>query len=79
MANQTTTCSIGSWEELISVTFDIGALAIHLEAEEGHFVSVPCDDLMELHRLAQISYGLAEGYDVELKWQVPVLGAQEAK
>ena len=73
MANQTSGYSIGSWENLVSVTFDVGALSIDLEAEEGDTVSVPCEDLLELHKLAQISYGLADGYDVQLKWVVPVL------
>lgn len=78
MANQTAGYSIGSWEDLVSVTFDMGGLQIRLESEEGGTVAIPCDDLMELHKLAQISYGLAEGYDVELKWEVPVLDAEEA-
>jgi hypothetical protein len=78
MANQTAGYSIGSWEELRSVVFDIGTLEIRLESEEGYEISVPCDDLMELHRLAQVSYGLADGYEVELKWQIPVL-SEEAK
>ena len=73
MANQTATSSIGSWEELISVTFDVGANAIVLEAEEGGEATIPCDDLAELHRLAQISYTLAEGHDVRLEWRIPVL------
>lgn len=78
MANQTAGYSIGSWEELRSVVFDVGTLEIRLESEEGYEISVPCDDLMELHRLAQVSYGLANGYEVELKWQIPVL-SEEAK
>jgi hypothetical protein len=78
MANQTAGYSIGSWEDLVEVVFDMGALEIRLKSEEGGTVAVPCDDLMELHKLAQISYGLAEGYDVRLKWEVPVLGAEDA-
>jgi hypothetical protein len=78
MANQTTAPSIGSWEDLVSVTFDMGGLQIVLESEEGGTVAIPCDDLMELHKLARISYGLAEGYDVQLKWEVPVLSTEEA-
>jgi hypothetical protein len=78
MANQTTAPSIGSWEDLVSVTFDMGGLQIVLESEEGGEVAIPCDDLAELHRLAQISFGLAEGYDVRLEWKVPVLNATGA-
>jgi hypothetical protein len=78
MANQTTGYSIGSWEDLVSVTFDIGGLQIVLESEEGGKVAIPCDDLAELHRLAQISFGLAEGYDVRLEWKVPVLNTNGA-
>ena len=44
-----------------------------MESEEGAVASIPCDDLAELHKLAQISYGLAEGYNVRLEWRVPVL------
>jgi hypothetical protein len=73
MANQTTGYSIGSWEELRSVTFNMATLTIDLESEEGGEVSVPCDDLAELHRLAQISYGLADGYDVKLEWKIPTI------
>jgi hypothetical protein len=76
MANQTAGYSVGSWEDLVGVTFDMGALEIRLESEEGGEVAIPCDDLMELYRLAQISYGLAEGCDVRLKWEVPVLSAE---
>jgi len=81
MANQTTQrsapCPIGSWEDLVSVTFDIAKLQIVLEAEEGVEIVVPCDDLAELHRLAQVSFSLAEGYDVRLEWKVPVLESKE--
>lgn len=73
MANQTAGYSIGSWEELVSVTFDVGSNSIILGSEEGATVPIPCDDLAELHRLAQISYGLADGYDVKLEWRIPVL------
>jgi len=77
MANKTTQRSapypIGSWEDLVSVTFDIAKLQIVLEAEEGATVAIPCDDLAELHRLAQVSFSLAEGYDVKLEWKIPVL------
>lgn len=68
-----TAVSIGSWEELVSVTFDVGTTSILMESEEGTMASIPCDNLAELHRLAQISYGLAEGYNVRLEWRVPVL------
>jgi hypothetical protein len=78
MANQTAAPSIGSWEELVSVTFDAGTNSIALESEEGGLVTIPCDDLAELHRLAQISYSLAEGYDVDMKWRIPVLASKEA-
>jgi hypothetical protein len=71
MANKTAV-SIGSWEELVSVTFDVGTNSILMESEEGAMASIPCDDLAELHKLAQISYGLAEGYNVRLEWRVPV-------
>ncbi len=73
MANQTAGYSIGSWEELRSVTFNMATLTIDLESEEGGEVSVPCDDLAELHRLAQISYELADGFDVKLEWKIPVI------
>jgi hypothetical protein len=79
MVNQTANSPIGSWEELVSVTFDMGALEIVLESEEGGTVAIPCDDLAELHRLAQISYGLAEGYDVRLGWKIPVLDTESAE
>jgi hypothetical protein len=72
MANQTVAPSIGSWEELVSVTFDAGVNSILLESEEGHKATIPCDDLAELHRLAQISYSLAEGYNGDMKWRIPV-------
>jgi hypothetical protein len=81
MANQTTQrstpCPIGSWEDLVSVTFDIAKLQIVLEAEEGVEIVVPCDNFAELHRLAQVSFSLAEGYDVKLEWKVPVLENKE--
>ena len=77
MANQTTqrstTCPIGSWEDLVSVTFDIAKLQIVLEAEEGEVATIPCDNFAELHKLAQVSFSLAAGYDVRLEWKVPVL------
>jgi hypothetical protein len=79
MANQTATPSIGSWEELVSVTFDVGANSIVLESEEGGSTSIPCDDLAELHRLAQISYALADGHDVRLEWRIPVLAEEVSK
>lgn len=75
MANRTAGYSIGSWEQLSSVTFDVGTLCIVLESEEGHTASIQCDDLAELHRLAQISFSLAEGYEVKLNWNIPVLVA----
>jgi len=76
MANLTApTSTIGSWEELYSVTFDIGALQIRLLSEDGRVAEIPCDDFAELHRLAQVSFALADGYDVELNWKTPVLGA----
>jgi hypothetical protein len=81
MANKTTQrfapSPIGSWEDLVSVTFDVAKLQIVLEAEEGAMVAIPCDDLVELHRLAQVSFSLAEGYDVRLEWKIPVLGESE--
>jgi hypothetical protein len=79
MANRTAISSIGSWEELISVTFDVGANAIVLESSEGGIVKIPCDDLSELHRLAQISSELAKGHDVRLKWEIPVLSQNKTK
>ncbi len=79
MANQTATPSIGSWEDLVSVTFDMGSNSIVLESEEGHEATIPCDDLAELHRLAQISYSLAEGHDVKLEWRVPVIAEEASK
>lgn len=76
MANQTSPASspspIGSWEELASVTFDAGRNSIVLESEAGGLATIPCDDLAELHRLAQITYSMADGYDVRLKWRIPV-------
>lgn len=69
----TTTPTIGSWEQLVSVTFNTGTNSIVLESEEGGNVSIPCDDLAELHRLAKISYALAEGHNVRLEWSIPVL------
>jgi hypothetical protein len=72
MANSPATISsVGSWEELISVTFNVGTNSIHLEAEEGAIVTIPCDDLRELYHLAQISFAMAEGHDVLLKWEIP--------
>jgi hypothetical protein len=73
MANQSTGCSVGSWEDLVSVTFDTGTLEIVLESTEGHTITIPCDDLAELYRLAQISFSLCEGYNIDLKWTIPVL------
>lgn len=73
MANQTATPAIGSWENLVSVVFDVGSNSIILESEEGHEATIPCDDLAELHRLAQISYSLAEGYSVAMEWRIPVI------
>jgi hypothetical protein len=64
--------SISSWEELISVTFDIGKLQIVLESETHQTASVPCDDLAELHRLAKVSFALAEGHDLQLQWKIPI-------
>ncbi len=69
----TPTPTIGSWEQLVSVTFNTGTNSIVLESEEGGNVSIPCDDLAELHRLAKISYALAEGHNVRLEWSIPVL------
>jgi hypothetical protein len=75
MANLTApTPTIGSWEELSSVTFDIGALQIRLVSQDGKVAEIPCDDFAQLHHLAQVSFALAEGYDVELNWKTPVLG-----
>ena len=70
MANQTTS-TVGAWENLTKVVFDMGDNTIHLTSEEGHTASIQCDDLMELHRLAQVSHTLAEGYDVKLEWRLP--------
>lgn len=70
MANQTTS-TVGPWENLESVVFDIGTNQIILTSEEGHEAKIQCDDLMELHRLAQISHTLADGYDVRLEWKLP--------
>ena len=76
MANLTAQIpTIGSWEELYSVTFDIGALQIRLVSQDGKVAEIPCDDLAQLHHLAQVSFALADGYDVELNWKTPVLGA----
>jgi hypothetical protein len=63
---------ISSWEDLISVTFDIGKLQIILESETHQTALVPCDDLAELHRLAKVSFALAEGHDLQLQWKIPV-------
>lgn len=80
MANTSTTISsIGSWEELVSVTFNVGTNSIYLEAEEGAIVTIPCDDLKELYHLAQVSFAMAEGHDVLLKWEIPTLTTMEAK
>lgn len=73
MANQTSPTSINSWEDLVSVTFDVGTNSIVLESEGGGIATIQCDNLAELHRLARVSFGLAEGYDIELKWRIPVL------
>ncbi len=74
MANKTlATQPVGAWEDIVAITFDVGALCIRLESEEGYTTEVPCDDLMELHRLAQISYGIADGYSVRMGWKIPVL------
>ena len=70
MANQTTS-TVGAWENLTNVVFDMGDNTIQLTSEEGHTASIQCDDLMELHRLAQVSHTLAEGYDVQLEWRLP--------
>ncbi|NDC89697.1 MAG: hypothetical protein EB075_13030 [Bacteroidetes bacterium] len=66
MANQTTS-TVGAWENLENM----GDNTINLTSEEGHTATIQCDDLMELHRLAQVSHTLAEGYDVKLEWRVP--------
>jgi hypothetical protein len=79
MANQAAGYSIGSWEDLVGVTFDVGFLQIVLESSEGGIVKIPCDDLSELHRLAQISFELAKGHDVRLKWEIPVLSQSKTK
>jgi hypothetical protein len=55
------------------VTFDVGTNSIVLESERGAISTIQCDNLAELHRLARVSFGLAEGYDIELKWRIPVL------
>ena len=65
--------TISSWEELISVTFDIGKLQIILESETRQTVSIPCDDLAELHRLSKVSFSLAEGHELQFQWKVPVV------
>lgn len=70
MANQTTS-TVGSWENLSEVVFDMGTNSIILTSEEGPEARIQCDDLMELHRLAQVSHTLAEGYDVKLEWRLP--------
>lgn len=70
MANQTIS-TVGPWEHLESVIFDMRDNTIRLTSEEGHEASIQCDDLMELHRLAQISHTLADGYDVKLEWRLP--------
>lgn len=70
MANQTTS-TVGAWETLERVVFDMGTNSIILTSEEGHEATIPCDDLAELHRLAQISHTLADGYDVKLEWRLP--------
>jgi len=49
----------------------MGTNSIILTSEEGHEARIQCDDLMELHRLAQVSHTLAEGYDVKLEWRLP--------
>ena len=70
MANQTVS-TVGPWENLDSVVFDMGTNRILLTSEEGHEATIQCDDLMELHKLAQVSHTLAEGYDVRLEWRLP--------
>lgn len=70
MANQTTS-TVGAWENLERVIFDMGDNTIRLTSEEGHEATIQCDDLMELHRLAQVSHTLADGYDVKLEWRLP--------
>lgn len=73
MYRTTTSSTIGSWEQLVSVTFNTGTNSIVLESEEGGSASIPCADLAELQRLAKISYALAEGHSVRLEWSIPVL------
>jgi hypothetical protein len=64
--------TVSSWEELIGVTFDLGGLQIILESETHQTATIPCDDLAELHRLAKVSFALAEGHSVQLQWKIPV-------
>ena len=73
MANQTSPTSIDSWEDLVSVTFDVGTNSIVLESERGAIATIQCDNFLELHRLARVSFALAEGHDLVLKWRFPVL------
>ena len=70
-------CSVGSWEQLVSITFDAGVNSIVLESEEGRCVTIPCEDLAELRRLAKISYALADGHSVKFDWRIPVLSSSE--
>lgn len=70
MANQTTS-TVGPWENLDSVVFDMGTNRILLTSEEGNRAEIQCEDLAELHRLAQISHSIADGYDVNLEWRLP--------
>lgn len=61
----------------MSITFDAGANSIVLESEEGRCVTIPCEDLAELRRLAKISYALAGGHSVKFDWRIPVLSSSE--
>lgn len=69
MANQTTS-TVGPWENLEKVVFNVLNNTIQLTSEEGHKATIQCDDLMELHHLAQVSHTLAEGYNVKLEWRI---------
>lgn len=70
--------TVGSWETLAKVTFDVGTLAIELVSEEGYVRTVPCDNLSELHRLAKISIALGEGSNVPMEWRIPTLSDQKS-
>lgn len=71
-AQNTLPGGLGAWEDLVAVVFDAGTCSITLESEEGYTATVPCDDLLELRRLAAFTFALAEGHDVRLEWRIPV-------